>query len=399
MEALLAYGYAQKNAGDMAVTLGSIDLLMEAGFHVTVMSRYFESQVEYEESSSMLIDRYSDSINILPCLFKLDRNAKWIPSLANYLYSLSVLIGLKKYNKAEAAITQSNAVFFNGGNLLRCNSIIDAVRLIALTYPLSKAKKRNKLYFILPQSTAINNFLGRRLISKILRGADHAYAREGISFDCFKNIAKGSRIKQSLDMAFYINDNNVNEFAKKEGTIIAITLRGLGIGDLKEFNSQKKNKITSYFVQLCCNAPQDTKFVLVSQGKKDTEFTEKLALIVSKKSGKKVEWFEELNPIALGRFFSSCSALIGMRLHSIILASSRGTPAFGVFYREWGNKNPGLMNDLNLNYTFLDDDKDIIFPNLAELEQSKKHLMDTLLPRIQKEKTELIRTIQDNVQG
>ena len=44
-----------------------------------------------------------------------------------------------------------------------------------------------------------------------------------------------------------------------------------------------------------------------------------------------------------------------MRLHSIILAMSTGTPAIGYFKKEWGLKNPGLLSSYGQKYVFLDD--------------------------------------------
>jgi len=52
---------------------------------------------------------------------------------------------------------------------------------------------------------------------------------------------------------------------------------------------------------------------------------------------------EEYNVFELMNIYSNCDVLVGMRLHSIILALKVGTPCIGLFHENWGLKNPGLM--------------------------------------------------------
>ena len=58
----------------------------------------------------------------------------------------------------------------------------------------------------------------------------------------------------------------------------------------------------------------------------------------------------ELNDVELGHFFSQCKAVIGVRLHSAIIAMNFGTPAFVVPYE---HKSTGTMERLGLSHRVL----------------------------------------------
>ena len=115
-----------------------------------------------------------------------------------------------------------------------------------------------------------------------------------------------------------------------------------------------KNKIMLTLescVNFCLNTGYEVK--LIVQTKKDLRFTRDLYLKFS--NIEKVSFYESYDVNELIKIYSSCSLLIGMRLHSIILAMSTGTPAIGYFKKEWGLKNPGLLSAYGQKYVFLDD--------------------------------------------
>ena len=61
-----------------------------------------------------------------------------------------------------------------------------------------------------------------------------------------------------------------------------------------------------------------------------------------------------------------------MRLHSIILAACGGTPSYGLFFKEWGLKNPGILDSLELPYTMIDDKVDISLTDVERLLENKR---------------------------
>ncbi len=368
MKVLLVYGYGAQNAGDMAITYGAIDMLLEKGHDVTVMSRFSTANAEYANSLEMLTGRYGESIRVVPCVFTLDRGAGPLLSAGRYLKSLLVLMGLGKAAVMKKLVKDSDFVVFNGGNLLRCAGPTDILRLLALDYPLSIARKYGRPYGIMPQSTAGINRRGRRIIARMLESAEFAFTRESVSLSRLREIYPEGRTALAADLAFFIRDQRqTTPAASGAAPKIAVTLRGWSMGDLSELAASKRQAICDYFSKLFEDAPAGAGLVFVSQTAKDTPLTRKCAETLSATTGREIQCIEKSDPIELGRFYAGCDLLIGMRLHSIILACARGTPAFGVFFREWGDKNPGLMTDLKLDYTYLDEDEERRFPDIQSI--------------------------------
>ena len=69
----LVYCYSPRNAGDFAITLGAIDVLMHQNYRIKLFSRYCKANEDYEDSLSLLRQRYGDDVEVFECPFNLDR--------------------------------------------------------------------------------------------------------------------------------------------------------------------------------------------------------------------------------------------------------------------------------------------------------------------------------------
>ena len=56
----LVYGYSARNAGDFAITLGAIDVLLSFGIKVKLFSRYSRSNLDYHQALETLNQRYGN---------------------------------------------------------------------------------------------------------------------------------------------------------------------------------------------------------------------------------------------------------------------------------------------------------------------------------------------------
>lgn len=65
----LIYGYSARNAGDLAITLGAIDVLKSLGCQVKLFSRYKYQQNDYIESERYLRERYGNDLEIFESPF------------------------------------------------------------------------------------------------------------------------------------------------------------------------------------------------------------------------------------------------------------------------------------------------------------------------------------------
>lgn len=357
MNVVLVYGYGLKNAGDMAITEGALDFLLSHDCNVKVIMRQNQKNSEYRESYEYLNQRYGDEIDIIECPFTLDREDGLIQTIKNYLDGFLQIIGVKKSLEFYESINWSNYVLFDGGNLFRCENFKDYTRLKALFYPLHLAHKLNKPFSILPQSASNINDLGKKLIEDIIKKAEHVFLREPFSYKKLNEefSSYSNKFHLSLDMA-YLTKHNFNKIISVDNNshkTVSFTVRSQTVGDLKELDNVLRTKIEYEITESAkylINKGYRVK--LISQCLKDDEITKS----VYKKLDSNTELILERNPEKLRKIYSNVDFLIGMRLHSIIMAASVGTPSYGYFMKEWGLKNPGMMSLMNLPYSFVDND-------------------------------------------
>jgi len=353
---LLIYSYSAKNAGDLAITLGALDLLSKINGELITVSRYSANDIQFQNSSVYLKNRYPD-IEIFPAPFELNRGASRIGLYKQYFAGFLKLFGLKKDEEFKALIKSCDVVYCNGGNLMRCESITDFIRLNALIYPLKVACKANVPIIILPQSTSEINLMGRVLLKSILNKAKMIYCREGLTFHMFKKYFPKSSLCLNTDLAFFIE----HQFVKKKNNIrkIAITTRSHKIGDIGDFSESKKLRIKNQLIKISLELLRRGFHVCyVVQSQNDLMFTRDIYDFFAE-NGYNVSFFENYDPVKLIEFYSTCDLLLGMRLHSIILALNAGTPCIGFFDESWGLKNPGILKTFDLPYYFIEDEIDV----------------------------------------
>lgn len=344
--ASLIYGYSSRNAGDFAITLGAIDVLLECDVNVRLFSRYCAKNKDFHESKKLIEARYGSRIEMHESPFCLDRTDSVLSTSKNYIDGAMTILGIKRKQSFRKKLLDSDFIIFNGGNLFRCQSLIDYTRLHALMYPLRLALDK-KPFIIFPQSASKLNKAGKKLLLPILEQADLVYFREKESYNYIHQFLAGRNFLQSIDLAFFINKKGITESDRFKNRI-AITLRFHTVGDIQYLNAEKINHIKTQIQKIVEQFASEHRFVIIVQTDKDEEISRELA------SDLNVDLYKTNDPIELISIYKSCSLLIGMRLHSIILALSAGTPCFGIFFNEWGLKNPGLMQYFNMPYTMLD---------------------------------------------
>lgn len=374
----LVYGYSAKNAGDFAITLGAIDVLMAAGYKIKLFSRYCKKNRDYHESKEMLQKRYGDLIEIYECPFNLDRSKSKLQTLYDYIKGLMLCTGLRKDLRFVNKLLDCDIVAFNGGNLFRCESFIDLARLSALMFPLQIALHKKPI-IILPQSASRLNWMGRKMLLPILKHARCVFFREKESYNYISNYMSPSCFKQTIDLAFFIKKDSVhaNYESKKK---IAFTLRTHTVGDIKLLKQDEIDKIDSNLEMIIDRYKKQYDFVVVVQTQKDKKHSEEFAT----KNG--IEIFESYNVDELMNFYKNIDILVGMRLHSIILALSVGTPCYGMFYKQWGLKNSGLMEYFKLPYDIIEDKRDCEIEKIDNLLVNRSFYSSDVLKLVGEEK-------------
>lgn len=386
-KALLTYMYSNKNAGDMAICLGALDILEEANYEVSSISRFDENHPEYKMSVNYL-NKYYKNLNVVPGPFKLERYKSKFSVYINYIVGGTRNLALYRSEFWNSLVSKSDVVFLNGGNILRCASFSDFARLIALVFPLKLAIKNNKKFVILPHSTTKINVLGKFILKNIMKEASQVWARENLSYKKFKEAFKEVNLYSNIDMAFFIRDRGkvTEEYMNRYSSLISkgtvgITLRGETLGDLGKLDNNKIEKIVETTEKVVEKLLENKKKVIIFvQTKKDKELSEKLYKKY-KKYG--VLLIEEYDAFLLREIYKNLDLLIGMRLHSLILAMSTGTRVVGYFEREWGLKNPGIMNKFKMDYSYTEEE------NLTNkvITSLKCYSREEILSLVQSEKT------------
>ena len=354
----LIYGYSPRNAGDFAITIGAIDVLRSCGAKIRLFSRYNRSNKDFSDAENLLKKLYGDELEIMESPFNLDRKDGLYKTIKSYIDGALSVSGLKRNSKFRKSLLDCDLLIFNGGNLFRCSSIIDYTRLKALMYPLELAINEKPI-IIFPQSAARINTMGKRVLLPVLRKAEKVYIREKESFEYLKGITSNTNFFQTIDLAFFIDKSRVKEIEQFKGSI-AITLRGHTVGDITGLDERKLSHICKELKKAVEFLGKE-KFIIVVQSEKDIPLSERLSKMLN------IETFETHDPIELLSIYKSAKMLIGMRLHSIILALSIGTPCYGIFYKEWGLKNPGMMKYFDMPYHFLDDFSPLNERDLADI--------------------------------
>ncbi|MDO4183256.1 MAG: polysaccharide pyruvyl transferase family protein [Coriobacteriia bacterium] len=384
---LLAYLYGTQNAGDFAICYGALDFLTSRYNQVYAVSRYNEKDEEFAQAKSLLETRYGHAVRLMPGPFTLDRHSKF-STLSSYAKGLISLFWHSVLPWKRKIVENVDCVYVNGGNLLRCASLTDSIRLKPFLYFAQEAKKLDVPYVLLPQSTSTISASGKRYIEDALAGASLTFFRESVSFRKANNLNLPN-VKLAIDMAYFIEDGENQKainVASSTKDRVCFTFRRHQIGDIGLLDDDKvieiEKKIRDLVVAL---RDAGEKVAFVVQTKKDIDFTEEVYAAIGDET---IEVVEEYDPLKLRELYRQAKCLIGMRLHSIILASSVGTPVVGYFDKSWGNKNEGTLADLKMPCCFVGDDYDLYslyassMVNLAEMNSTincRKRLLRTEL--------------------
>lgn len=373
-KAALFYLYGRLNAGDAAIGLGALSFLKRSRFVVTAFSRWPDSFPEYEADKRYYMSHFNDIV-IEGGPFRFRRQKNFIMLLWSYFSSCFGLLFGCHARAMKEIIRQSDLVVLNGGNLMRCQSMTDLLRLAAYLYPLRLARRYGIPYIILPQSTTGINWFGEKLIAPILSDARAVWAREKDSQKKFSSIFKDKDFLYGPDMAFHMKNTNGNSIVKGANANqinVAMTVRGHKIADIGELGTHKRDEIkkTLLYVIKKIASRHQMSLTLVVQSENDDSITNEIRHSIKEEYLPKLKGcdiFNSRDVYDLFAFYSHADLLVGMRLHSLILALISGTACVGYFDRSWGLKNPGLLKEFGLPICFIGQNPDQFVEDILDI--------------------------------
>ena len=391
--AMLAFLYGQDNAGDFAICYGALDVLLESYDRVIAVSRYKANSEQFAQQVEALQKRYGARVQCVAGPFTLDRTSKF-STLTSYTRGAVAYARYTAKAWNPKLMQSCKCIYINGGNLLRCESATDRVRLTAILYYAKLARRMGIPYCFMPQSTAGISAAAAKEIGSLIDSSEALLARESLSRAKFQQICT-KPVLQSLDAAFFIGDDattrvqGAEKFSSFEpGTYACITLRRECIGDIGQLPADKIASINTAIDELVNGLrARQLEPVFVCQTYKDLAFTQE----TSKRHGARM--VEEYEALMLRELYRGAAIVAGMRLHSLILAASVGTPVAGLFDESWGLKNPGIMGDISMPYVFIDA-KEPMSPLLDEALQNRQAMIEA----IAKSKNALAEVVERNAQ-
>lgn len=361
-KALVFYLYGNRNAGDMAICMGTIEYLKEKGYEITMVSRFSEAEDEYLRSKEYVAEYYPD-VKVYPGPFSFERDYSKMQKLAAYAKSYLKVLGILPDERTRSLIHEADVVYFNGGNLLRASTMADYLRLVGLFYPIRFAHKLGKPVYCLPQSTAKISSFGEKLLGHYLKCFKAVYIREEISLAELNKKYPSVPFVRGTDMAFLCKDTDLAaqryralKTEDKKQTI-AVVVRNTGIGDIGVLTQEKQDRLREELLVFVDNHPDD-HYIVVIQTEKDRPFSQEICRAIQRKAD--AYTVECHDPLVLREIYKNVNFLITMRLHAGILALSALTPVIGLFSEEWGMKNPGIMRDYRMPYIVIEDSNSYI---------------------------------------
>lgn len=348
--------YGTQNAGDMAICLGLIPALEAAGYRITFVSRFDATQEAFRRSAAYL-GRYHPNVRVEPGLFHLDRSAGRAAQLRAHAAGLVRAILPRPGARLRALLEGCDAVFFNGGNLLRGETLTDYARMVALFYPIRMARRAGKPTYCMPQSTAALSRLGRWLLGRSLAGFQQVFVRESLSYARLSSLYPGLPLRQSTDLAFFMRSMPAAQ-ALAEARYpalfsqgpeqVAIVLRATGIGDLGSLPKARRDALEGA-LEAFVRAGRDRRYWVFVQTEKDEAASR--AFCARLAGAADVGCVAERDPYVLRALYARMRATVSMRLHACILSLGAGTPAIGLLDAAWGPKNAGVLTDYGMPWS------------------------------------------------
>ncbi len=246
------------------------------------------------------------------------------PEETHRLYGLTS-IPRKDLNAFGKAIDNADALVFAGGSIFQDATSVASTMFYAQL--VKRAKKANKKVLMLGQGVGpLKSYFGKRAAAQAFNLSDLIVTRDPGSVSLLKSIGVTRPIKVGADLAFLLPEPKEQE----EGAGFAVgNMRAVGLAP-RPYGKDPKAIVQLFgeFSRMLFQANYIP--VLIEM---DRNFDGPLILEISKSQGGKVPDIRKLQtPMQLQGRMARMDALVAMRLHAAILATTVGVPAMTVSY-------------------------------------------------------------------
>ena len=224
----------------------------------------------------------------------------------------------------EEAIKKCDALVFPGGSILQDVTSVFSVKYYSDL--VATAKKHNKKVLMLGQGVGpLTSFFGKRMAATAYSAADSISVRDPQSIQTLKDLGVKKNARLTADCAFLLPQPAQNDEEQ-----------GFSVGNMKSVGVaprplDKKTDVSGLFGELCRLMYQSgTMPVLVEM---DRDEDGPLIEEIHKKQGGRIPQIRKLQtPMQFQQRIRRVEAVVAMRLHAGILASTVGVPSLMVAY-------------------------------------------------------------------
>lgn len=235
-------------------------------------------------------------------------------------------IGKTDFPAVKNAIAECDALVFPGGSVFQD---VTSIRSVAYYANLVKeAKKANKKVVMLAQGIGpLNRFMGKRLASGAFSAADMITVRDPSSVSALRSLGVKHTPKVTADVAFLLPPVVADESERAFGVA---GMKTIGVS-VRPYGKDKSKAVVQAFADLTRLLSQNN-FVPVLMPM-DAEEDVAIVDAIAKIHGGKVPDIRNLNtPAQFQQRVGRMEAVIAMRLHAGILATTMGIPPMMVSY-------------------------------------------------------------------
>lgn len=247
------------------------------------------------------------------------------PADTHRLYGLDA-VARRDGNAVSQAIKESDALVFAGGSIFQDVTSVASVNYYAGL--VTKAKKEGRKVLMVGQGVGpLKSFFGKRWAASSFNMADLIVVRDPVSATTLKQLGVNKPVRVGADCAFLLPSPTVSE-DEPAGYHIGST-RTVGVA-ARMVPSMKRAKLMDLFAEFL-KLMQGSQWmpIFVELDKEDGVFIQEL----DKKLGGRTMQIRKVNLVKemqsrIGRM----DAMIAMRLHAGIFATTMGVPTFFVSY-------------------------------------------------------------------
>lgn len=366
MNVLIPNATSPKNIGDLAMLLGLVSLFKKnTGLKIhSTEHKLYKDHLNIEVSPTLYSWAAFEEKSLFQRLTRINQlliNYFLFKNFKKTMFDDNLKRLIEDYKKADL-------IFFVGGGYLRSQQgITQSINLLMTLLLFQFAKAAAKKKIIAPMSFGPFAYKWQeKYAARILKDFDLVAAREQYSFDVLKKNKVNNLIRSSDTALFIKPEVGIGKKVNKNFTLGFTIRKWLSPFKQKKFekdfliavkNFAKLNKATIQpIVQV--DAPK--------YGDHDASLTEEIAEELQQ-AGVKVNPISKVKDIhKTAGVYGKIDLLLGMRMHSNILAAVHGTPFVAISYEY---KTEGISKDLGLiDYCVRieDADKNSILTNLTK---------------------------------